>query len=71
MINLPGLTTSSSLSQDFAATPEPIEQLQISAGECGDMELVATCGRALAGDRDAIATCERIIAEARAEAAAD
>lgn len=66
---VPGFTTTSHLSSDFARDPDQLTQLEIAAGEFGDLDLVDLCRLARGGDQAALARIEEILGEnaARAE----
>lgn len=48
-------------------TTAQIQSLSDEAGQAGDLEQVAICGKALDGDEAAWAECERVIADAQAQ----
>lgn len=48
---------------DASITLEQVESLSDEAGQAGDLEMVAICGRAIAGDESAVRQCEQVIAD--------
>lgn len=60
------MTTTTTTSTEI--TDEQLERLEQEAGSAGDLEMAATCRRALDGDTAARAECARVIRDAQAMA---